>query len=101
MTGDGAEVAVATDAGDPLERGCSGDGVGGVGIEGWTGGDAGWRIVCRGSGARGIKEGVEAAGFGGRGEGSGEGEHVLRSGDDGVGTWAASSTQSGKSSRKR
>src|SRR5881227_1439644 len=40
---------------------------------------AGWR-----SGGCGIEEGVEAAGFRGRSEGSGKGKHVLRGGDDGV-----------------
>ena len=41
LRGDGAEVAVAADAGDPLESGGGGDGVGGVGVEGGAGGDAG------------------------------------------------------------
>ena len=85
MSGDGAEVAVAADTGDPLEIGSAGDRVGGVGVERGAGGNArGWVVgwcACAGR----VEEGVEAAGFGGGGEGSGVGEHILRGGDDGVG----------------
>jgi|SRR5271170_3138965 len=87
LSGDWAEVAVAADAGDPLERGGERDDVCCVGIEGGAGGDAGSWVVRWGTCARGIEEGVEAAGFGGGGESSSVGEHVLCGGDDGVGAW--------------
>ena len=83
--GDGAEVAVAADAGDPLEGGGGGDGVGGVGVEGGAGGDAGsWvaRLECRRWRDRRERR---SGGLRGGGEGSGVGEHVLCGGDDGVG----------------
>jgi hypothetical protein len=85
LAGDGAEVAVAADAGDPLQCGGGGDGVGGVGVECRTGRDAGGWVAGWCSGRCGIEEGVEATGFCGSGKSSGVGEHVLGGGDDGVG----------------
>src|SRR5271154_1402964 len=88
LPSDGPEIAVAANAGDPLECGGGWDGVGCVGVEGWGGRDAGCWVVGWCACGCGVEDGVEAAGFGRGGKGSGVGEHVLCCGDDGVGAWS-------------
>src|SRR5437868_12403860 len=85
LSGDGAEVAVPANAGDPLKWRRRRDGVRRIGVEGRADRNAGGWVASWHAGGCRIEECVEAAGFGGRGEGSGIGKHVLRGGDDGVG----------------